>query len=169
MNQAHISSLIFIVTITILTGKKLNNCSNPNDTCLPYYVIPVHYHIKLTHLTEINDFYLIKLLNFKNEDDSFYFLGESHTTINILQSTQYIKLYMLKLIISDWSTLIKNNGIIYALKKYTVKIYSETNLLEFYFFNVLSPGLYTLKLGFFGRLTETSSKSFYTNKKNGIV
>jgi len=46
-----------------------------------------------------NDSYLTKLLNLKEEYDSFYFHGESHTTINILQSTQYIKLHKLNLII----------------------------------------------------------------------
>jgi len=165
MDQAYISSLIFIVTITILTGEKLNNCSNSNDTCLPYYVIPIHYHIKLTHLMGTYDSYLTKLLNLK--EDSFYFRGESRTTINILQSTQYIKLHKLNLIIDlKKITLIKNNGINYELKITTETF--ETNLLEFRFFNVLSPGLYTLKLEFFG-LTETSSKSFYINKKKGIV
>jgi len=66
-------------------------------------------------------------------------------------------------------TLIKNNGINYALE-----IITETsNLLEFNFFNVLSPGLYTLKMEFLGRSTENSSKvffkSFFTNKENGIM
>jgi len=113
MEQAYISSsLIFIVTITILTGEKLNNCSNPNDTCLPYYVIPIHYHIKLTHLIGTYDSYLARLLNLKR--DSFHFHGESHTTINILQPTQCIKLHKLNLIIHQGKiTLIKNNGINY--------------------------------------------------------
>jgi len=172
MNQAYISSsLIFIVTITILAGEKLNNCSNPNDTCLPYYVIPIHYRIKLTHQMETYDSYLEKLPNLKDEYDSFYFHGESHTTINILQSTQYIKLYMLNLIIGFCCVLIKNNGIIYALKENTVT--SKTNLLEISFLNVLSPGLYILKIEFLGRFTENSSKkiftSFYTNRENGIM
>jgi len=173
MNIAQLSSsVIFITTINILTGEKLNNCRNPNDICLPYYVIPVHYHINLTHLyMEAYDFYWPKLLNLKNENDSFNFHGESSITINILQSTQYIKMHMLNLIINYQSTLIKNNGIIYALKRYRET--PETNLLEFFFSNVLSPGLYTFKMEFLGLLTENSAKnffkSFYTNKENGTA
>jgi len=64
--------------------------------------------------------------------------------------------------------MIKNNGITYKRKSYTET--SKTNLLEFRFLNVLSPGLYTLKVAFFGHLTETFSKnfikSFYTNTEN---
>jgi len=67
--------------------------------------------------------------------------------------------------------MIRNNGIIYAMKYFIQN--SETNLFEFHFFNVLSPGFYTLKLVFLGQLTESSSKnffkSFYRNKKSGIV
>jgi len=153
------SSLIFI-TITIL-GEKLNNCSNSN-TCLPYYVIPVHYHIKLNDAC-INYFYIY---NKHNSIVDFY--GESSTIINILQSTKYIKLHVLNLIIhQEKITLIKNNGVTYVLKTY-IETY-KTNLLELNFFNVLSPGLYTLKLEF-GRSTENFSKnffkSFYTKKEN---
>jgi len=172
MNHKYISSsLIFIVTITILTGETLNNCSNPNDTCLPYYVIPIHYHIKLSHLMETYNSYLAELLNSKDEYDRFDFHGESHTTINILKSTQYIKLHKLNLIIFRGKiTLITNNGINYAPNINTEN--SETNLLEFYFINVLPPGLYTLKMEFLGRLTGNSTKeffkSFFTNKENGI-
>jgi len=173
MNVAQISSsVLFIITITILNGEKLESCKNPNDICLPYYVIPVHYHIKLTHLyMEAYDFYS-KLLNLKIENDSFNFHGESSITVNILQPTQYIKMHILNLmVISYQSTLIKNNGIIYALKRYTE--IPEANLLEFLFSNVLSPGLYTFKMEFFGFLTENSAKSFfksfYTNKENGIA
>jgi len=167
MNQAYMisSSLIFIITITILTGEKLNNCINSN-TCLPYYVIPVHYHIKLNHSWENFDFYL------KIDYDSFKFYGESSTIINILQSTKYIKLHMINQIIyREKITLIKNNGVIYALKNY-LETY-ETNHLELCFFNVLSPGLYTLKMEFTGRLTEIFSnnffKNFYTKKENSIM
>jgi len=174
MYLAHISScLIFIITITTLIGEKLNICNNPNDTCLPYYVIPVHYHIMLTHVyMDTYESYWPKLLNLRNENDSFNFHGESSTTISILQSTQYIKLHELNLIkIHEEITLIKNNGITYALKNF-IPI-SETNHLKFDFSSVLSPGLYTLKIRFFSSFTEISSKnflkSFYTNKKNGIM
>jgi len=164
MNQAYISSrLILIIIITVLTGEKLSNCSNP--TYLLHYVIPLHYHIKLTQLSfETNDF------NLKDKYISFH--GKSSTTINILQCTKYIKLHMLNLIIHRGNiTLIKNNGINYALEINTET--SETNLLEVGYFNVLSPGLYTLKMEFDGHLTENSAKnffkSFYTKKKNGIA
>jgi len=173
MNQVHISiSVIFIITITSLTGKKLNKCNNPNDTCLLDYVIPIHYHIKLTHVyMETYESYWTKPLNLKKENDSFTFNGESHTTINILRSTQYIKVHALNLTLYEDITLIRNHGIIYVLK-YDIDE-SETNIFRLYFFNVLSPGLYTLKLIFSGQLTESSSKnffkSFYTNKKNSIV
>jgi len=175
MNLAQISSsIIFMITINILTGEKLENCESPNDTCLPYYVIPVHYHIKLTHLYMGKyDVYWPMLLNMKDEYDSFNFIGESSTTINILQSTQYIKLNMLNLRIINWSniTFIRNSGIIYTLKKYTE--ISETNLIEFYFSNILYPGIYTFKMEFVGRLTENSTKnffkSFYTNEGNSTT
>jgi len=170
MNIAQLSSsVIFITTINILTGEELNNCIY--DICLPYHVIPVHYHIKLTHLyMQTYDFYRPKL-NLKNENDSFNFHGESSITINILQPTQYIQMHMLDLIINYQSTLIKNNGIMYALKRYTEN--SEANLSVFLFSNVLSPGLYTFQMEFLGCLTENSTnsffKSFYTNNKNSIA
>jgi len=174
MNLAYISScLIFVVTITILSGEKLNNSCNVKDTSLPYYVIPVHYHIKLTHMyIEAYNLYWSKLLNLKNENDSFNFYGESNITINILQSTQCIKLHALNLIIIPWKvTMIKNNGIIYELKKYLET--SETYVLKSQFSSVISPGLYTLKLEFVGHLTEDTAKNFFrsfnTNKENGLA
>jgi len=178
MNPAHIiSSLIFIITITILTGEKLNDCSNRYHKCFSYYMIPVHYRIKLTHLYEKliymeNYSYWAKLLTLKNEYDSFYFHGESSTIINIFQFTQYIKLHNLNLnIIPSKITIIKNNGRTYKPKNY-IEIF-ETNLLEFHFSDVLFPGLYTLKMEFLGGLTENSSKnffkSFYTNKENSTA
>jgi len=159
MNQAYISScLIFIITITILTGEKLSNCSNSN-TCLPYYVIPVHYHINLTHFPQNYDFYL------KIKYDIFEFYGESSTVINILQSTKYIKLHVLNLLIHlEEITLIKNNGVTYALKT-SIETFA-TNLLELDFFNVLSPGLYTLKMKFLGHLKEKFSKNFFKSFLN---
>jgi len=176
MNQAYMISsslifiititiLIFIITITILTGEKLNNCSNSN-TCLPYYVIPVHYHIKLSHSCENYDFHL------KIDYDSFKFYGESSTIINILQSTKYIKLHALNLFIRRGKiTLIKNNGVTYTMKTHIET--HQTNLLEFNFYNVLYPGLYTLKIEFFGHLNEKYSKnvfkSFYKKKENSIM
>jgi len=174
MNLVQISSsVIFMSTISILTGGKLESCKNPNDICLPYYVIPVHYHIKLTHLYMGKyDMYWPMLLHIKDEYDSFNFLGESSTTINILP-TQYIKLNMLNLRIINRSniTLIRNSGITYALKNY-IEI-PETNLIEFYFSNILYPGLYTFKMKFVGRLTENSTKnffkSFYTNEGNSTT
>jgi len=174
MNIAQLSSsVIFITTINILTGEKLNDCKNPNDICLPYYVIPVHYQIKLTHLYKhAYDFYRPKL-NIKNEDDSFNFYGKSSVTINILQSTQYIKLNKLNLRILNQLniTLIRNSGITYALTVYTE--ISEKNLIEFYFSNILYPGLYTFEMEYLGCLTENSAngffKSFYTNEENGIA
>jgi len=121
---------------------------------------------------EAYDLYWSKLLNLKNENDSFNFHGESSTTINILQSTHYIKLHKLDLVIIPWKiTMIKNNGIIYVLEEYLQT--SETYLLESQFLSVISPGLYTLKLEFVGHLTKDSTKnffrSFYTNKENGLA
>jgi len=115
---------------------------------------------------------LAELVNLKNEYDSFNFHGESNTTINILRSTQCIKLHISLIIIpQNTITMIKNHGIIYTVK---FVIYNpETNIFELFFINGLSPGLYTLKLVFFNQLTERSSKnvfkSFYTNKKSSIV
>jgi len=123
-----------------------------------YYMMPVHYRINLIHLyeklihMEKNYPYWAKLLNFKNEYDSFNFYGASSTTINIFQPTQYIKLHKLNLtIIPSKITIIKNNGITYEPKNY-LEIF-KNNLLEFRFANVLSPGLYTLKIEFLGGLT----------------
>jgi len=122
---------------------------------------------------EAYDFYWAKILKLKNEYDSFNFHGESRTTINILQSTQYIKLHLnLNLIIFHWRiTLIKNNGIIYIVKEDSET--SETYLLKSEFPRVIFPGLYTLKMDFVGNLTEDSAKNFfknfYTNKENGIA
>jgi len=148
MNLAQISSsVIFMITISILIGGKLENCKNPNDICLLYYVIPMH--IKLTHLYMGKyDMYWPMLLHIIDEYDSFNFLGESSTTINILQSTQYIKLNMLNLRVINQSniTLIRNSGITYTLKTYTD--ISEATLVEFYFSNILYPGLYTFKMEF---------------------
>jgi len=173
MNVAHISNcLIFIITITPLTGEKLNNSYNLRNTSLPNYVIPVHYDIKLSHMyMEACDLCWSKLLNLKNENDSFNFYGVSKITINILQSTQYIKLHQLNLIIIPCKiTMIKNNGIIYKLEKYLQT--SETYFLESQFPSIIFPGLYTLKLEFVGHLTEDSAKnffrSFYTNKENRL-
>jgi len=175
MNLAHISSsLIFLITITTLTDEKLNNRCNLNDTCLPYYLIPVHYHIKLTHIYgELKTYsYLLKLLNLINEYESFAFREESSTTINVLKSTQYIKLHNIDLSVNpSKTTMIKNNGIIYVLEEYLRT--SETYVLESQFLSAISPGLYTLKLEFDGNLTEDSAKnffrSFYTNKENGLA
>jgi len=168
MNLVQISSsVIFMSMISILTGGELESCTNPNDICLPYYVIPVHYHIRLTHL------YRPKLFNMKDEYDIFNFLGESSTTINILQSTQYIQLNMLNLRIINRSniTMIRNSGITYTQENHTE--IRETNLIEFYFSNILYPGLYTFKTEFAGKLTENSAesffKSFYTNEGSSIT
>jgi len=146
----------------MLTSEKLYNCSNP-DICLPYYVIPVHYHIKL-HI-EKYDFSL------KNQDDNFTFSGESSTTINILQSTKNIKLhgFNMLIILPKLTFITKNAHTFYQLKES-----SMSNLIKFHFSNVLNPGLYTLRLKFIG-LKEDSTKertffrSFHTNKENGIV
>jgi len=118
------------------------------------------------------DLYWPKILNLKNEYDSFNFHGESSITINILQSTQYIKLHKQDLIIIPWKiTMIKNNGIIYVLEEYLQT--PETYLLESQFPSAISPGLYTLKLEFVSHLTENSAKnflrSFYTNKENSLA
>jgi len=180
MNLAHISScLIFIITITTLTGEKLNTLCNLWDKCLPSYVIPVHYHIELKHMFRQErfdcsvwcDLYRSQLSDLKNEYDSFHFRGESNITINILQSTQYIKMHTQNLFIIPWKiTIIKNNGIIYELEENLLT--SETYVLKSQFPVVLSPGLYTLKLKFVGYLTEDWAKnffrSFYTNKENGF-
>jgi len=171
MNLAHISSsLILVITITILTGEKLNNRCNLNDTCSPYYIIPVHYNIKLTQLYgKLKTYsYSVELLNLRNEYESFHFRGESSTTINVLKSTQYIKLHKLDLIvIPSKTTMIKNNGISYVLKEYLQT--SETYLLESQFPSIIFPGFYTLKLEFLGKLRENFFRSFHTNEENGIA
>jgi len=172
MNLALISSsLIFIITITTLTGEKLNNRCNLNDTFSPYYLIPVHYDIKLIHLYGKLKTYShsAELLNLRNEYESFNFRGASNTTINILQSTRYIELHIVDVIvISSKTTLIKNNGIIYVLEEFLRT--SETYVLESQFPSLIFPGLYTLKLEFLGNITEENFfRSFHTNEENDIA
>jgi len=68
MNLARISSCLIFIIITSLIGEELNNSCNLRDTSLPYYVKPVHYHIKLTHMYMKARFIFIfisKLLNYR--------------------------------------------------------------------------------------------------------
>ncbi|KAG5313338.1 AMPN Aminopeptidase, partial [Acromyrmex insinuator] len=166
MDLAQISSgLIHILTIAVLNSEELNNSTISNDERLPYYVIPVHYSIQLSYLnSSIYEYYdrfkftLEKM--FMKYDDSGLFRGETSTTINILQSTQYIRLHQLKLSVDHNNvTLITKNGIIYVLNKY--KYIYQTNIIEFSFLYKLLPGLYTFKIQFFNNPIKNEENSFY--------
>lgn len=170
MNLAQISSsVIFITSITFLTSEKLNNSNIINDIRLPNYVIPLHYSIKLRTFFKDDDFYMMNLRNTKKVN--FVFYGESSTTINIHISTQNISLHTLNLNINELKIkMIKSDSTIYELKEFSHDL--TMHLSNLYFVDVLSPGLYTLKIEFTSRIItddnveKTLFRSNYTNKKN---
>lgn len=170
MNLAQISSsVIFITAITSLTSEKLNNFNIINDIRLPNYVIPLHYSIKLRTFFKDDDFYMMNLRN--TEKVNFVFYGESSTTINIQISTQNISLHTLNLNINELKIkMIKSDSTIYELKEFSHDL--TMRLSNLYFVDVLSPGLYTLKMEFTSHIItddnveKTLFRSNYTNKEN---
>lgn len=109
---------------------------------LPTDTIPVHYNINLT-------VYL--------EEGNFNFYGETNVKIKIRYVSPKISLHSQELKINETATtLIKDNGIVRKPKEHTHD--NVTNILTLNFNDVLSPGLYTLKMKFAGSLSESSSK-----------
>ncbi|KYN22452.1 Aminopeptidase N [Trachymyrmex cornetzi] len=124
--------------------------------------MPVHYTIKLAHIHQCSgrsNVFCEEILGYSSFPSSFPFFGEISTTINILQSTQYIRMHQINLtLINRNITLTKDNGIIYVLNKY--KYNYKTNILEFPLSYILLAGLYTFKTEFYGDLKE-NHKSIY--------
>ncbi|KYN22232.1 hypothetical protein ALC57_05373 [Trachymyrmex cornetzi] len=173
MNLVQISNrVILILTIAVLNSDEQNNFNISNYIHFPYYMIPVHYCIQLDYInpnyehTDKLDNIWKEMFGLKNEYDSFFFRGKTSTTINILQSTHYISLNQLKLIISLANiTLTTKNAIIYVLNKYK---YSK-NVLGFPLLYMLLPGLYTFKIQFFSHLRENHEDSFFKNVSKGNI
>jgi len=171
MNLAQINSgLIFFITITILTGEKLNNSSILKDLRFSYYIFPVHYNIKLTVLFQKYDSNITQLTNIRKEHRTLVFYGESGITINIFHSTQIIKVNILNDVTNNWR-LIKSDDTSYATKKCIHD--TTTNILNIYFFDILLPGLYTLKTELANHITNNNTESFfrnsYINKEGGLM
>ncbi|KYM96082.1 Aminopeptidase N [Cyphomyrmex costatus] len=171
MNLAQISSsLTFITMITILTGEHIFYSDAPSDFHLPEYIIPVHYHINLIHLSlyETDSIYW-KLITMNYEEGSFPFIGICNITFHVLRSTQDITLNSLHPIINDKTILIRSDGKIYHINEYTI----EVNIICFGFTDVLTPGLYTLKIQFFGHILKKYAQNFFeyshTNNKNSMI
>lgn len=170
MNLAQISSsVIFITVIAILTGEKINNFNVPNDFRIPNYVTPLHYSIKIRTYFKSDDFYMVNLRN--TEKTNFFFYGESNITINIHRSTQNITLHTINLNVNELKIkMIKSDSIIYVLKElshdYTM------HLSNLHFVDVLSPGLYTLKMEFTSHIITDDNveknffRSSYTSKED---
>jgi len=161
MNLAQInSSLIFFITITILTGNKLNNSSIPNDLRLSYYIFPVHYNIKLSVIFEKYDSNITQSTNIRKEHRTLVFYGESGITVNIFHLTQIINVHILNDVTNNWR-LIKSDDTSYATKKCVHN--TTTNILDIHFFDILSPGLYTLKTDLANHITNNNTESFFRN------
>lgn len=156
------SSIIFISTLTILTGEKLNTSSTVNNFSDDFAnpVIPMHYDIKLTLILTKYDSNRTKSSGVKNEYGSFLFYGKASITIHILRSTQNIKLHASNLGINNWmTTLTQNKDIIYKPDEFLYN--TETNILDLHFLDVLSPGFYTLKMDLVGQITDKDTESFF--------
>ncbi|XP_077264153.1 glutamyl aminopeptidase-like isoform X2 [Temnothorax americanus] len=169
MNLAQISSsLIFITTIAIVTGKELNNPSFKTQFYLPFPelgVFPVHYAIRLTALIEKYDLYMTQPSDIKQEYSSILPYIKSSITINIIQSTHKIRLHTLNIHNSGITLTGRNNNdnIPYAVRE--IEYISETNILEIYFSDILYPGVYSLTLDSRGQNTENVFKSSYINRE----
>jgi len=160
MNLAQIiSSMIFITTFhhcTILTSANLHTSNLFNE--LPKYVIPMHYRLNLSVMI------LIREKTLDNKYEGLFYFGQCNITINILHPTQNIKLHGLNLNSQDL-TLIRYNT--YQPKRLSI---TGNNVVDLYFLDILSPGIYTLKievLNFIRDNTENLFRSSHIeNNKN---
>ncbi|XP_071569674.1 aminopeptidase A-like isoform X2 [Temnothorax nylanderi] len=167
MNLAQISSsLIFITTIAIVTGEKLNNSSITTQFYLPFPelgVFPVHYAIRLTALIEKYDSNMTQPSDTKQEYSSLLPYRKSFITINIIQLTRKIQLHALN-IRSSSVTLTGRNNIPYATRE--IIYISETNILEIYFSDILYPGVYSLTLESRAQNTDDTENVFESSYIN---
>ncbi|TGZ56613.1 Glutamyl aminopeptidase [Temnothorax longispinosus] len=158
MNLKNIrSALMFIIAITTITGgKSQNNFNISSDFRLSMnYTVPMHYSVKLAFInTKMNDSKPSFIMDKYN-----YFYGDSNVIINIFQPIQNITLHAINIHLSDEAKLIKKNGLIYK-SAYTT---STTNSLDLFFNDTLFPGLYKLKLEFYGQISHNNSEGFFRN------
>jgi len=150
MNLAQISIVIFITTITILTSEGLNDVKSS-----AYHVIPVHCDINLTALLSYDS---------RNESKKgskyVHFEATTGIIINILQSTQIIEFHALNIHINQQSVqLIDTNGVVHYLNE--ILYNSEKSIATFHFFELLSPGIYTLKINSTNDITEYDTELFF--------
>lgn len=174
MNATQISNSLKLV-IFVSIAENLNNSNILSDfrPTLAYYVVPVHYDIKLTLVTTKYNFSKTDSSNMRNEYVSLFLChGESRITINILQSMRNITLHALNLGVNDGkTTMVKNNGEVYRLRRIFYSF--QTNSLELRFYDTLYPGLYTLKINTIGYITPNNAENFfrssYVNKEESLM
>lgn len=173
MNATQISNSVKLI-IFISIAENLNNSNILSDfqPTLAYYVAPVHYDIKLSLVATKSNFSTTDSSNIRNEYVSFFCHGESRITINILQSMRNITLHTSNLGVNDGKiTMVKNNGETYKLRRF---FYSFTmNSLELQFYDILYPGLYTLKINTISYITPSDAENFfrssYINKEESLM
>jgi len=164
MNLAQISIVIFITTITILTSEGLNDVKS---SAYHINVIPVHCDINL-----------IALLSYDSRNESkkgskyVHFEATIGIIINILHSTKIVKFHTQNIHINQQSVrLIETNGVVHYLNEFLYN--SEKSFPTFYFFELLSPGIYTLKLNSTNDITEYDTGLFfdsdYLNSNNYLL
>lgn len=145
MNLANIgSALMFIVATIILTDSMAQNNLSVN---MNLTMVPVHYSVKLT----IIDLKTITITVNKYKNTPFY--GGSSINVNILNLTRTIGLHKINLSVSN-AILIARDGTIYKVAY--VLHNSETDILNYYFEDMLYPALYTLKMNFVSQVRENS-------------
>jgi len=162
MNLAQISSIIFNIITTILISEGLNNFKP-----LAYHVIPVHCDIQLTALLSN-----VSCNESKKGSEYVHFEGTTGIIINILHSTIIIKFHTLNIHINQLSVrLIETNGIVHYVNE--ILHSSEENISKFYFYNLLSPGFYTLKINSISCMTEYDTGLFfgsnYSKRNNNLM
>lgn len=173
MNASQISNgvkLLIFVTI----AENLNNSNILSDfrPTIAYYVVPVHYDIKLNLIATKNNFSRTNSSNIRNEYISFLCHGESKITINVLQSMRNITLHTLNLGVNDGkTTIVKSNGETYRLKRFFYSFKMKS--LELHFDDILYPGLYTLKINTIGYITPNDAENFfrssYVNEEESLM
>jgi len=150
MNLAQIiNSVIFITVIhhcTIL-GANLYTSNVFND--LPKYVIPVHYNLNLS--------VIIQEKIWENKYRDFLFFGQCSITINILRPTQTIKLHALNLVMNSQVTMLIRRNIYYPDRLSTI----GNNVVDLYFLDILSPGIYILKMNLLNLIRDDNTKNLF--------
>lgn len=144
---------------TILNGcESQKNFSIPTDFRLSSMIIPIHYDLKLFFVNIDADDNSKPLPSFITDNYDNYFYGDSSITINIFRSTRNVTLHILDLDLSNWPELIRRDGVIFEPKNITRK----GNLLDLYFSSLLFPGLYNMKIDFYGQTTnDNATEGFF--------